>query len=131
MKISLGNGLSFLAISTLLVGCQATDLSEEKNLENETSQEATDKRVEKSEHGHNHSHVEKKIRFTPVILKIVKYSIVLFRIGMVTGNPSIHTSRMAHLMKYLHIRQSMKARSLLKTIRNTTELDIKQMLIVL
>lgn len=47
MKISLGNGLSFLAISTLLVGCQATDLSEEKNLENETSQEATDKRVEK------------------------------------------------------------------------------------
>ena len=60
MKISLGNGLSFLAISTLLVGCQATDLSEEKNLENETSQETTDKRVEKSEHGHNHSHVEKK-----------------------------------------------------------------------
>lgn len=66
MKISSGNVVSLLAISTLLVGCQATNFSKEKNLESETTpltsvqEKTTDEHREKGEHGHSHTHDEKK-----------------------------------------------------------------------
>lgn len=64
MKISLGNGLSILVISSLLVGCQASDQSAENTLEKEAAsvpevqEQTNDENIEESEHDHSHAHEE-------------------------------------------------------------------------
>ena len=80
MKISFTTGLSVLAISSLLVGCQTSGSTENESAENETAsalsatEGSSETQEQTSEGKHNHSHhmMKKQNKFTRDILKTAK-----------------------------------------------------------